>query len=126
MPRFSINYFGFRLTLLLHAACISLTIISALSFRPISDTEKGIQNKAFRDNDEEAKVECNNQKNEINTAPDLNKSELFCGFIWLPSIKQVFIWKVLKNPLFLVLTFSVITCRQETKVIERIIIFGCL
>lgn len=125
MPRFSINNFGFRLTLLLHAACISLTIISALSFRPIRDTEKGVTNKAFKDDDEEAKVECNNQKNEINTVPE-DKSELFCGFIWLPKINQVFIWKVLKNPLFLVLTFSVITCRQEKKVIERIIIFGCL
>ena len=83
-------------------------------------------NKAFKDDDEEAKVECNKQKNEMNTVPEMNKSELLCGFIWLPKINQVFVWKVLKNPLFLVLTFSVITCRQDKIINEKIIICCCL
>jgi len=109
--RFSINYCGFRLTLLFHAACISLTILSALSFRPIkAGADNGVYNKAFVEAEGGKKEEINNEKEDnIKKNPDKHKSKPLFGFIRVPNINQIFIWKVLKNPLFLVLTFSVIT-----------------
>ena len=38
-----------------------------------------------------------------------------CGKFWLPSLGQIFVWKVLANPLFLLLTFSVVTGRTAMR-----------
>ena len=40
---------------------------------------------------------------------------LVCGKLWLPSVGQIFVWKVLANPLFLLLTFSVVTGRTAMR-----------
>ena len=40
---------------------------------------------------------------------------LVCGKFWLPSLGQIFVWKVLANPLFLLLTFSVVTGRTAMR-----------
>ena len=37
-----------------------------------------------------------------------------CG-VWLPSLGQIFVWRVLSNPLFLMLTFSVVTTRTAMR-----------
>ena len=36
---------------------------------------------------------------------------LVCG-VWLPKLGQVFAWRVLRNPVFLMITFSVVTGRS--------------
>ena len=40
---------------------------------------------------------------------------LVFGKLWLPSLGQIFVWKVLANPLFLLLTFSVVTGRTAMR-----------
>ena len=45
---------------------------------------------------------------------------LLCGKLWLPSVGQIFVWKVLANPLFLLLTFSVVTGRTAMRAFGRL------
>jgi len=114
--RYSINYMGFRLTLLLHAACISLTIGSALTFKPINVAKCGLGNEALKKTEDYEENEGGNYDVEEKEKSLQEKTTgLFCGPIWLPQISQIFIWKVLKNPLFLLLTFSVITSRTSLR-----------
>ena len=40
---------------------------------------------------------------------------LVCSKFWLPSLGQIFVGKVLANPLFLLLTFSVVTGRTAMR-----------
>ena len=40
---------------------------------------------------------------------------LVSGKFWLPSLGQIFVGKVLANPLFLLLTFSVVTGRTAMR-----------
>ena len=110
--RFSVNAYGFQLTVLFHAAFISLTFLSALSSKPVQSTQQGVENHAFKQTEGlSLEDQYKEEKNNIKEISEKKNSKLLCGFIWIPNINQIFIWKVLKNPLFLVLTFSVITCR---------------
>ena len=40
---------------------------------------------------------------------------LVFGKLWLPRLGQIFVWKGLANPLFLLLTFSVVTGRTAMR-----------
>ena len=55
-------------------------------------------------------------KDEKEVAKNVDKGGfLVCGKFWLPSLGQIFVWKVLANPLFLLLTFSVVTGRTAMR-----------
>ena len=90
--RHSLTMFGFQITTLIHAAFMSLTILAALTFKPI----QGEIIKVSRGTRQIEEGETNKKR---------------CSGIWFPKLSQIFIWKILKNPLFLVLTISVITGR---------------
>jgi hypothetical protein len=90
--RHSLTIFGFQITILIHAAFISLTILAALTFKPIQGKESNVSQA----------------KRQIEEGETYQKR---CSGIWFPNLSQIFIWKILKNPLFLVLTLSVITGR---------------
>jgi len=99
--RFSIHTFGFKITLLLHAACISLTILSALSFKPIKSSEEGLKSTSdLLDKTKEERV-----AHSIQIDEQEKEDGCYCGSCWLPKVDL----RVMKNPLFLVLTFSVVT-----------------
>ena len=99
--RFSIHTFGFKITLLLHAACISLTILAALSFKPIKSSEEGFKSTSnLVDSKNEEK-----QASSIQIDEQEKEDGCSCGSCWLPKIDLRF----MKNLHFLVLTFSVVT-----------------
>ena len=88
--RHLLTLFGFRITVLIHAAFMSTTILAGLTFKPVpvlnrdKDPAEGVQ---------EQRSSCS-------------------GGIWFPKLSQIFIWKVLRNPLFIVLSVSAIMGRQ--------------
>ena len=90
--RHSLTIFGFQITILIHAAFIYLPIFAALTFKPIQGKESNVSQATSQI--EEGRID---QKR--------------CSGISFPNLSQIFIWNILKNPLFLVLTLSVITGR---------------
>ena len=87
--RHLLTLFGFQITVLIHAAFMSTTILAGLTFKPVpvlnrdKDPAEGVQ---------EQRSSCS-------------------GGIWFPKLSQIFIWKVLRNPLFIVLSVSAIMGR---------------
>ena len=106
--RHSINWFGFRGALLVHSACISTTFIAAATFRWITPGkwQKIVTSRPLAGADK-SQDEIGKEGNE--------GGFIVCGKLWLPSFGQVFVWKVLANPLFLLLTFSVVTGRTAMR-----------
>ena len=106
--RHSINWFGFRGALLVHSACISTTLLAATTFRlapPIDWLKYWILRPL---------VGAGKSEEEIGKKVD-EGGFLVCGKFWLPSLGQIFVGKVLTNPLFLLLTFSVVTGRTAMR-----------
>jgi len=87
--RHLLTLFGFQVTVLIHAAFMATTILAGLTFKPVPVKDKD------KDSAEEGQ----------------EQSSSCSGGIWFPRLSQIFIWKVLKNPLFIVLTVSVIMGR---------------
>jgi len=87
--RHLLTLFGFQITVLIHAAFMSTTILAGLTFKPVpvlnrdKDPAEGVQ---------EQRSSCS-------------------GGIWFPKLSQIFIWKVLRNPLFILLSVSAIMGR---------------
>lgn len=53
-------------------------------------------------------------KNSLNDKGSGEGGVRVCG-VWLPTLGQIFVWRVLANPLFLMLTFSVVTARTAMR-----------
>ena len=79
---------------------MGLTIPAALAFKPVPGLDQEASKEVTINHAEEVVIK--------SESPSPGK---LCASIWLPNLNQIFIWKILKNPLFLVLTFSVITGR---------------
>ena len=84
-----LTLFGFQLTVLIHAAIMATTILAGLTFKPVQTPDKG-------------GAEAGQEKQMLQQSS---------GWFWFPNLRQIFIWKVLRNPLFIVLTVSVIMGR---------------
>ena len=81
------NAYGFQLTVLFHAAVISLTILSALSFKPIQYTVTEDFGKSKAGNVEE---ECKRKETNLKAIPEKKDSKLICANIWIPNINEIF------------------------------------
>ena len=86
---------GFQVTVLIHSAFMALTILAALTFKPLQAVER--------------KSEENKKQHEQGTFTCISCTR----GLWFPKLGQIFIWKVLRNPLFILLTVSVIMGRWE-------------